>query len=460
LILGPGALHRGFFCLKFKTRVCYHVAVRSSRSGGYMKITLKLVVVALTAVASIFSVVDVSAQAAGRISGTVTTPDGTPIEGVKITISAETLNRDIVKTTNKKGKFTVAHSDATADYRYKFEKEGYQTMVLPVNPPVGGTQVRQFPMMPVAAGPAQGGDAPAGGAPSGGANPAIRAYNEGVEAQRLGDYDLAAESFRKAAKIDSKLAAARTALAAVALSQEDYSTAAAEAEAALEIDPEDVRAMQLRFDAYRNLGDEAKVSEAAAALRKIGDLEAAAARLFNEGVDAYAAGDIAMAQSKFQQVVQLSPDMVAPYIALAQISLAQGSAAEALAMAQSALEREPDDTRALKIAFDGARLTGNNEAAAQALDRLIELEPQWVTTTLFEHAVKLFNNNQPEEAALELRSVLQADPDHARANYLLGMALFNSGRADEGRGYLEKFVGLTPDDPDAEIARGLLSYQQ
>jgi len=424
-----------------------------------MRFTSKLVIVALTTVSSILIVADVSAQAAGRIAGTVTTPDGTPIEGVKITVSAETLSRDIVKTTNKKGKFTVAHTDATADYQYKFEKEGYQTMVLPVDPPVGGTQLREFPMMPVSAGSPEADAAPAGGATSGG-SPAIRAYNEGVEAQRLGDYDLAAESYRKAAKMNPKLAAARTSLAAVSLLQEDYATAAAEAEAALEIDPEDVRAMQLRFDAYRNLGDEAMASEAAAALRKVGDLEAAAARLFNEGVDAYNAGDIATAQSKFQQVVQLSPDMVAPYIALAQISLAQGSSADALAMAQSALERAPDDTRALKIAFDGARLAGNNEAAEQALDRLVELEPQWVTTTLFEHAVNLFNDNQPEAAALELKSVLRADPENARANFLLGMALFNSGRSDEGRGYLEKFVELAPDDPDAEIARGLLSYQQ
>ena len=424
-----------------------------------MRFTSKLVIVALTTVSSILIVADVSAQAAGRIAGTVTTPDGTPIEGVKITVSAETLSRDIVKTTNKKGKFTVAHTDATADYQYKFEKEGYQTMVLPVNPPVGGTQLREFPMMPVSAGSPEGGDAPAGGATSGG-SPAIRAYNEGVEAQRLGDYDLAAESYRKAAKMNPKLAAARTSLAVVSLLQKDYATAAAEAEAALEIDPEDVRAMQLRFDAYRNLGDEAMASEAAAALRKVGDLEAAAARLFNEGVDAYNAGDISTAQSKFQQVVQLSPDMVAPYLALAQISLAQGSAAEALAMAQSALERAPDDARALKVAFDGARLTGNNEVAEQALGRLVELEPQWVTTTLFQHAVQLFNDNQPEAAALELKSVLKVDPEHARANFLLGMALFNSGRADEGRPYLEKFIELAPDDPDAEIARGLLSYQQ
>jgi tetratricopeptide (TPR) repeat protein len=423
-----------------------------------MNFSLKLVILALTVVSSILIVADVSAQAAGRIAGTVTTPDGTPIEGVTITISADTLSRDIVKTTNKKGKFTVAHSDATTIYQYKFEKEGFQTIVLPVNPPIGGTEVLEFQMMPEAAGPPEGG-ATAGSATSG-ASPAIRAYNEGVEAQRLGDYDVAAESFRKAAKMNPGLAAARTSLAAVLLLQEDYATAAAEAEAALEVDPQDVRAMQIRFDAYRKLGDEAKASEAAEALRKVGNLDAAAARLFNEGVDAFNAGDVATAQSKFQQVVQLSPEMVAPYIALAQISLAQGSAAEALAMAQSALERDPDDTRALKLAFDGARLTGDNEMSERALDRLVELDPQWVTTTLFEHAVKLFNDNQPEAAALELKSVLEVDPEHARANFLLGMALFNSGRADEGRVYLGKFIELMPEDPDAEIARGLLSYQQ
>jgi Flp pilus assembly protein TadD len=83
-----------------------------------------------------------------------------------------------------------------------------------------------------------------------------------------------------------------------------------------------------------------------------------------------------------------------------------------------------------------------------------------VTTTLFEHAVKLFNNNQPSEAALELQYVVQADPGMARAHFVLGMSLFNSGRAEEGRIHLEKFIELAPEDPDVEVARGLLSYQQ
>jgi tetratricopeptide (TPR) repeat protein len=401
---------------------------------------------------------ETTAQTA-RISGQVVDPGGQPVGGVTITVTTPDSDKfEMVKTTNKKGSVVLNLTRLEWEYEIRLEKEGYQTKAEPLRFAIGGTVTAQWVLAPERA--AAVGDSGAESGGGGGGGKAVRTYNEGVEAQRLGDFDLAAESYRKAAKLDPELAAAHTSLAALSLQREDYSTAAAEAEAALAIDPADVRAMQIRFDVYRNLGDKAKASEAAAALREVGDLDRAAARIFNEGIDAYSAGDVAMAQSKFQQVIQLSPDMVAPYVALAQISLSQGSAAEALAMAQSALEREPDDPRALKVAFDGARMIGDTDAAARALDRLVELEPEWVTTTLFDHAAKLFNENRVADAALELEYVVKADPEMARAHYLLGMALFNTGRADEGRVYLQKFLELAPDDPDAEIARGLLSYQQ
>jgi tetratricopeptide (TPR) repeat protein len=415
----------------------------------------------LVATALVLTAPETAAQVA-RVSGQVVDPGGQPVAGVTLTVTTpDSENFELVKTTNKKGGVTFSFARGDWQYEIRLEKEGYQAMVelLPVQ--IGGYVKTGWILAPESAAAAHAeGVKAGGGGGGGGGSKVMRTFNEGVEAQRMGDLDLAVAKYRRAAEMDPELAAPHTALAVVASIREDWETAAAEAEAAIAVDPEDVRAMQIRFDAYRNLGQETKTSEAAAALREVGDLDAAAARIFNEGVDAYKAGDVGTAQSKFQQVVQLAPEMVAPYIALAQISLAQGSPAEALAMAQSALEREPDNTRALKIAFDGARLVGNNEAAEQALDRLVELDPQWVTTTLFEHAVKLFNDNQPEAAVLELTWVLKADPAHARANFVLGMSLFSSGRADEGRGYLEKFIELAPDDPDAEIARGILSYQQ
>lgn len=422
-----------------------------------MKINPKLVQILVISAALVLPLGDASAQQAGRVAGTVIELDGTPIADVTITISAPGMKREMVKTSNKKGKFTVSHSDAAMTYEYRFEKPGYQTLVLPVSPPVGDTAVQDFTLLPASAAP-QDAEVAAAGAVA--VNPAVRTYNEGVEALRTGDLETAAEAFRKAAELDSDLAAAHTSLAAVLLQREDYETAAAEAEKALAIDPNDVRALQVRFDAYRLAGDQARADEAAQALREIGNLTDAAARIFNEGVDSFNAGDLATAQSKFQQVIELDPEMVQPYVALAQISLNQGGVAEAAAMAKAALERDPDNTRALKIAYDGARLTGDDDGARQALDRLVELDPEWVATALFDHAATMFNNNQPEVAALELEYVLKADPELARAHYLLGMSYFNSGKVEEGRAHLERFIELAPEDPDAEIARGLLAFEE
>jgi tetratricopeptide (TPR) repeat protein len=105
-------------------------------------------------------------------------------------------------------------------------------------------------------------------------------------------------------------------------------------------------------------------------------------------------------------------------------------------------------------------LTGDQETAAAMLDRLVELDPEWMGTVLFDHAGTLFNANQPAAAAFELGYVVKAKPDLARAHFMLGMALFNTGKTKEGSEHLQKFIELAPDDPDVEIARGLMAYEQ
>jgi tetratricopeptide (TPR) repeat protein len=396
-----------------------------------------------------------SAQMA-RISGVVVDPNGRPIPGATLTISTPNSESfEMVKSTNKKGKVTLSFTNVEWQYLLRIEKEGYQTRSEPLDLTIGGTIRAEWTLLP------GGSDAAADGKTGdGGGNKAVRTFNEGVEAQRLGDLDLATQKYREAAEIDPGLAAAHTALSAVAILQEDYQAAAAAAESALETDPSDTRAMQLRFDAYRLAGDKERAAEAAKALREIGDLDQAAGRIFNEGVDAFQAGDSATAISKFEQAVQLDPELVSAYVALAQLYVTEGAPAEAGVVAAKALEREPDNVRALKLRFDAARLIGDQDSAADMLERLVELDPEWMGTVLFDHAGKLFNANQPAAAAFELEYIVKAKPELARAHFMLGMALFNIGRAEEGSVHLQKFIELSPDDPDVEIANGLLSYEQ
>ena len=411
-----------------------------------------LCVAALVAVTN-----DAAAQAGGRIAGKVEDQAGNPIEGVQVTATSPAMDGfKIEKTTNSKGKFVLSFTNAAMAYVVELEKEGYKTLVARIDPVSGRTEVVEYVLLPATSDE----QAEAEKAALSGAGRAILAYNQGVEAQRAGDLELAAKKYNDAATINPELAAAHTSLAAVAHMQGDYETAAAEAEKALAIDPTDVRAMQLRFDAYRLAGNDVKAEEAAQALRELGDVSETASLIFNEGVEAYNSGDVSTAISKFQQAADLDPSLVQARLALAKIFFAEGNLSEALARAEEVLELQPDHTDALRITYDSALRLGDQETAAKALDGLAASDPKWAATGLFQLAVELYNNGQTNEAAQALEKVLEVEPDHARAHYLLGVALFNTGQTGPASDHLRRFIELAPDDPDAVIAKDLLAYAQ
>ncbi len=398
---------------------------------------------------------DAAAQAGGRISGKVEDEAGNPIEGVLVTALSPSMESfKIEKTTNKKGKFVIAFTDSASRYVVELKKEGYQTIVAPINPTPGQTQLVEFVLLP-AVGDEQAGDQRAAMT---GAGRAILVYNEGVEAQRAGDLDLAAKKYNEAATMNPDLAAPHTALAAVAHMRGDYPASAAEAEKALIIDPTDARAMQLRFDAYRLAGDKEKAKEAEQALRELGGLSETAARIFNEGAEAYNTGDMATAISKFQEAADLDPSLVQARLVLAKLYFSQGSLSEALARAEEVVALEPGNGEALRIAYDSALRLGDTDKAAMALDGLAVSDPEWAATGLYQLAVELYNKDQIEAATQALERVLQANPDHARAHYLLGVAQFNTGQTETASEHLKRFIELAPDDPDVAIAKDLLSY--
>lgn len=404
------------------------------------------------------------AQAMGRVTCTVVDKDGAALQGVTATVTSQELTTfKQVKTSDKRGKFTIAVADATLTYDIKLAKEGYVPLVDKVKAPAGGFATKEFVMLK----PGQVGAPAAAPTPSAtgsnaaastGGDRAVTTYNEGVDAQSAGDLDLAETRFREAANLDPTLAAAFTGLAGVAMQREQYQEAASFAEQAIAIDPGDFRALQLRYEAYRQLGDAAKTADAAEALQKAGGGEAAAAMLFNEGAEAYNSGNLAVAKSKFEQVVVLNPELVQAHVALGAIYLRDRQYPAAQKEAEAALQREPNNIKAMQIRYDAARLGGDMATAKATLDTLVQADPEWAATGLFQHAVELYNKNQTAEAITALEEVLKVRPDHARAHYILGLALFNTGDMAGAKQHLQRFLELTPDDPDAAVAKEMLGY--
>lgn len=395
------------------------------------------------------------AQAAGRVSVKLVDVDGKPIQGVKVTITTPSLENYLETTeTNKKGRFVVAHADATYTYTYRMEKEGYETLVEKVRPAVGGVSQATFVMKPAGSG---GSGGQGQGAQLSGT--AAYVYNQGAEAQNAGDLETAAERYAKAAELDPTLAAPLVGLAAVYFLQERYGESAAAAEKALVLDPSDSRAMQIRYEAYRRAGDP-RAKAAASALKASGGDSDAAGRIYNEAVDAFQAGDHATARKHLEDAVAVDPGMVQPHALLAAICGEQGDLECADREIEAVFALEPDNALAVRLAYEIAVVRGETGVELEMAEKLVVVDPAYAGEKLFNRGVAHYDANRFGEAVATMNLALQVRPDDPKVLFILGMASFNNGDHEAARVNLERFIEMAPDDPDAAIAKEILSYIQ
>jgi len=414
-----------------------------------MKVARSSVVVITLAVLAV--PIMVSAQAAGRLSAKVIDHEDNPIPGVQVTVTTPDLTDFEESTkTNKKGKFLMSHADTTLSYTYKLEKEGFQAVVQTVRVNAGGVTQVIIRMLP------EGLVSPDQPPPP--SHQAALAYNAGVEAQVAGDFEKAVQRYQHAMELDPSLALPHTGLAGLYFIQERWQEAAAEAEKALELDPADQRALQLRYEAYMQAGETTLAAEAARALTDTGADAEVAGRAYNEAVDAYQTGDRATARRMLEEAVMVDPNLVRPHVFLAAICREEGDFDAAEKNVAAVLELEPSNPLALRLGFELAAIRSDLETELAMASKLADADPKYAGEQFLPRAVELYDANQFAGAASLAELVLQANPDDAKAHFICGMASFNSGDPENARDHLARFVELAPDDPDAAIARELLSY--
>ena len=69
----------------------------------------------------------------------------------------------------------------------------------------------------------------------------------------------------------------------------------------------------------------------------------------------------------------------------------------------------------------------------------------------------LFDANQVREAKARLEEAVATDPSYGRAYYELGLCYANLNDMAKAKEALSKFVTLAPDDPEAAMAKEILS---
>jgi Flp pilus assembly protein TadD len=77
---------------------------------------------------------------------------------------------------------------------------------------------------------------------------------------------------------------------------------------------------------------------------------------------------------------------------------------------------------------------------------------------MFEEGHNLFQAGDVDGALSKLSKVLQLQPEHGKAHYLMGLCFVNKDDKTKAKEHLQKFVDLSPSDPDVAAAKSMLDY--
>lgn len=395
-----------------------------------------------------------SAARQARLVGKVVDPAGKPIPGVTVTATSKDVPEFTeVATTDGKGIFILDFDRIRVTYSYLFEKSGYLPARVNQTWNVMGTERHQFAMEPGEA-PVAALDQP----PPTTSNQAAAAFNEGVRAFEAKDYVSARAKLEQALQHDAGLRQAWSMLSQVHLEQKRYAEAAEAADKAIALGAGGPAILLARWEAYRHLGDDARTQEARDALDKAGRLDEEAKRIHNTGVALSKIGNDEEAYAKFREAVEIDPNFEQAWLALATTGLKLGRATEAASAAGKVLESNAHHEAALRLQYNAALQIGDHAKTIEALVALAAIEPTTARDNLFRLAVQAIDANDDVRTKKALIEVLKLDPDHARANYYLGVLFVREDARDKARAHLQRFLRLTPDDPDAATAKGLIAF--
>lgn len=409
-----------------------------------------LVILGLTPVVAL-------AQAQGRLQATVVDEAGQPVPDVQITMDNEEIGYHQTAKTDKKGRFSVIFVDATRTYEYKFEKDGYRTTTTTFKVEIGGNTRHEFTVptksATVAAEPTEEQQQQQS------RNPAVNLFNAGVLAFQGGDEDTAEAKFREAIGKDPSFVEPYSALAGLYLDRKEYDQATAMADKVLELEPENSRALRVLYDVARAKGDEAGAAELLDQLKQAdtGGTDTAI-RVFNEGAEAARLGDLDAARQRFEEALGVDPELAAAHAALATINLAQKRYDDAVASADAALEIDPGRSDVLKVKYEAFRGLGQTDKAKAVFEEMVGSDPKGTAKALFDRGVEMFNGGNAEGAKQAFEQAVVADPEHAKAHYMLGLCYVNTGDTAKAKTELSRFLELAPDDPEAGTAREMLEY--
>lgn len=176
----------------------------------------------------------------------------------------------------------------------------------------------------------------------------------------------------------------------------------------------------------------------------------AALGLYNDGVTAFTAGDIATARSRFEAALELDPSMLQALSALCLITMQQQEWSDAVEYATRTLAIEPTDLRALLASYRANKELGNDAAAAAAAEALKSAGVNdEVAGQIFNEAVDFYRKNEAKKAMDLFEEAAELDPTLVEAQIALAGLYLSESAFENALAASDRALALVPGDKRA-----------
>jgi len=173
--------------------------------------------------------------------------------------------------------------------------------------------------------------------------------------------------------------------------------------------------------------------------------------------EAYKGGRFAEAQAEYEKLLALRPDLATTIHQQMGFSLIQMKKyPEALEHLQKVLDADPTNVQIRVITAQAALEGGMIDRGLEMLRSLDEGAIK-MPDVFFNVGVALINANRPEDAIVYFGKSVTLDAAYADGYFRRGLAYLQVGKTAEAKSDLQKFVELTPQGPEADLARKALA---
>ncbi len=180
----------------------------------------------------------------------------------------------------------------------------------------------------------------------------------------------------------------------------------------------------------------------------------------DQGLQFFNQGEYEQALTVFNAALELDDQQPALWANVGNAHSKLNQNEQAVEAYQKAIDLAPEDPTLYQNMGGLYASMGDTEKARELYQKAVSLsaygDPKDAAVNYYNMGVTFINSGKSEEAIEALTKALEADPAYAEAHYQLGISMLGTGQMEESAGHLKQYLELTPDGPNAEVAKQLV----